>query len=158
MSHRYWFRCTQCGCLAAFDTRWPSQGYHCGRCETLQPLRNVVTEVGGRDLVCALTTAPVPVVVAFVAPRCGPCRTIEPALELWARQYAGRLLALRLDVDRHPQAAASFDVCVVPTMALWHRQKRLALVEGARDLTVLRDTLRLTLESEGLAEPVSTVA
>ena len=79
-------------------------------------------------------------------------------MDLWARSYAGRLLSLRLDVDRHPQSAASLDVCVVPTLMLWHRGKRLDRVEGVRDLSGLRDSIRATLEAEGLVRPVATCA
>ncbi len=62
--------------------------------------------------------ASVPVVVDFWAPWCGPCKMIEPALEALAREHAGRLKVVRLNVDEAPAISAKYGVRGIPLLML----------------------------------------
>lgn len=57
-----------------------------------------------------------PVVVDFWAPWCGPCKTLGPMLENAAEKSAGKFLLAKIDIDKHPNLAASFGVQSVPTV------------------------------------------
>jgi thioredoxin len=59
---------------------------------------------------------PLPVLVDFLAPWCGPCRMVAPVLEQLADELAGRLRAVRLNVDENPRTAGAYGVHGIPTL------------------------------------------
>jgi thioredoxin 2 len=50
--------------------------------------------------------ARLPVLVDLWAAWCAPCRMVSPVVGRAAREYAGRLKVVRVDVDRAPSVAA----------------------------------------------------
>jgi thioredoxin 2 len=62
--------------------------------------------------------ASVPVVVDFWAPWCGPCRMIAPALEQAARDHAGHLKVVKLNVDEAQEVAARYGAQSIPLLVI----------------------------------------
>ena len=60
--------------------------------------------------------SPVPVVVAFWAEWCGPCRMIGPALEELSAQYGDRVKIAKVNVDENPNSAAQLGVRGIPAL------------------------------------------
>jgi thioredoxin 1 len=60
--------------------------------------------------------SPLPVVVDFWAPWCGPCKMIAPTLEKIAGEYAGKLTIVKVNTDENPEWAMKFGVQGIPTM------------------------------------------
>ena len=60
--------------------------------------------------------SPVPVIVDFWAPWCGPCRAVAPHLDRIAKDYAGKLVIAKVNTDEHSEWASRFGVQGIPTM------------------------------------------
>ena len=57
-----------------------------------------------------------PVVVDFWAEWCGPCRMIAPAIEEIAKDFEGKAVVVKCDVDSSPGVAAKFGIRNIPTV------------------------------------------
>jgi thiol-disulfide isomerase/thioredoxin len=82
--------------------------------------------------------ATVPVVVVFRAPHCEACRALALSVAGLAEQYAGRLLALSVDVDRAPLVAEQYGVTAVPTLLVLQDGEELTRMVGFAPGTLLR--------------------
>lgn len=74
----------------------------------------------------------VPVVVDFWAPWCGPCRMVSPVIEELAKDYAGKVVVGKLNVDENPQTAGQFNVMSIPTIMLFKSGQPVKSMIGAQ--------------------------
>ena len=54
--------------------------------------------------------------VDFWAEWCGPCKMLAPAIEDLAKQYDGRALVGKVNVDEEPDLARRFGIMSIPTV------------------------------------------
>jgi len=59
------------------------------------------------------------VFIDFWATWCGPCRALAPTIEEVAKEYAGKAVIGKLDVDENPATAEKFQVFSIPTMIVF---------------------------------------
>jgi thioredoxin 2 len=85
----------------------------------------------GPDTFDAELAASVPVLVDFWAPWCGPCKLIEPALDELARERAGRLKIVRLNIDEGPAIAGRYGIQGVPTLMVARDGEEVDRLTGA---------------------------
>jgi thioredoxin 2 len=77
------------------------------------------------------TAASVPVVVDYWAAWCGPCRMISPVLEELAKQHAGHLKVVKVDVDANPQLAAQAGAQSIPLLVVMQDGREADRIVGA---------------------------
>ncbi len=100
----------------------------CANCHTPLPwLANAADD----DFDRVAGDSPVPVLVDLWAPWCGPCRMVAPGVEQAARQLAGRLKVVKVNVDEAPRVAARFNATSIPTLLVLDRGQVKARQVGA---------------------------
>lgn len=63
-----------------------------------------------------LKNGELPLVVDFWATWCGPCRMIAPIVEELAKEYDGKLVVGKCDVEENDGIAAEFGIRNIPTI------------------------------------------
>jgi len=110
----------------------------CGNCKAFLPW---IADAADADFAEIAEQATVPVLVDLWATWCGPCRMVSPALEQLAREKAGQIKLVKVDIDRAPKLAQRFTVQAVPTLMVLYRGEVIARQPGAAPLNVLRSWL-----------------
>lgn len=82
-----------------------------------------VTELSDKEFQSEVLQSPVPVLVDFWAPWCGPCRMIAPVVEELAGEYAGSVKVVKINIDDNPDAAMEYGVSSIPTLLIFKEGK-----------------------------------
>lgn len=72
-----------------------------------------------------------PVVVDFWAPWCTPCRMVSPIIEELAKEYHGKVVVGKMNVDEN-QVAGDFGVMSIPTVMIFKDGKPVKSMVGAQ--------------------------
>jgi thioredoxin 1 len=72
------------------------------------------------------------VVVDCWAVWCGPCRMVSPIIDELARDYAGKILFGKLNVDRNRKIPMEYQIMSIPTILIFKDGKLVDRLVGAR--------------------------
>jgi thioredoxin 2 len=135
--------CTSCGT----KNRVPAGASGVPRCAKCHVPLPWVTAAGDDDFDTVAGSVALPVLVDLWAEWCGPCRMVSPALEELARDMAGSLKLVKVDVDRAQAVARRFQVQGIPTLLLMRKGKVISRQTGAAPLPTLRRWVEDSLAS-----------
>jgi len=85
--------------------------------------------------------ASLPVLVDFWAVWCPPCIRIAPVVDELAREYNGRALVGKVDVDNNPMIAAKYGIRSIPALLIFKDGEVVEQILGAVPKQQLVDAL-----------------
>jgi thioredoxin 2 len=130
--------CSQCGRANRIPFEALTKTTRCGQCRNhIAPPAVPIEITDSAAFDAAAAASPLPILVDFWAPWCGPCRMVAPELERVARASAGRYLVVKVNTDEHTDLASHFRIRSIPTLALLsggHEIDRIAGVRPAQEI------------------------
>ena len=78
-----------------------------------------------------LITSNIPVLVDFYAEWCGPCKMMKPILEDVKAMKGEKVRVVKVDVDKHQELAAYYQIQSVPTLMIFKDGKQLWRQSGS---------------------------
>lgn len=82
------------------------------------------------------------VFVDFWAAWCGPCRMMIPMIDELAREYAGKVVFVKLNVDENQKTASNFGIMSIPTFVIMKDGSETARLVGAMPKEKLKEELK----------------
>lgn len=87
-----------------------------------------------------------PVLVDFWAEWCGPCRMVGPSVEELAKEYDGKAVIGKMDVDSNPNVSMQFGIRNIPALLYFKGGKVVDKQIGAVPKSVLAGKLDAQLK------------
>ncbi|MFG2760365.1 tetratricopeptide repeat protein [Streptomyces wuyuanensis] len=117
-------------------------------------------------------SAEVPVVIDFWAEWCEPCKQLSPVLERLAREYNGRFVLAKIDVEANQMLMQQFGIQGIPAVFAVVAGQALPLFQGLAPEPQIRETLDqliqvgeqrfgltgLTVDADGTADESAVAA
>jgi thioredoxin 2 len=91
----------------------------CGHCRAPLPSPGAPVDVPSASAYSQLKAlSPLPIVIDFWAPWCGPCRMMAPEFAKAAAMAKGEFLFAKINTDSLPDVASDFNLKGIPAVAL----------------------------------------
>ena len=85
--------------------------------------------------------SPIPVVVDFWAPWCGPCRMLHPTIEKLAGDYEGKVKVGKMNTDENQDTPGSLRISAIPTVVVFQNGKEVDRLVGVNGENKFKESL-----------------
>ena len=90
-------------------------------------------------------TSKKPILVDFYADWCGPCKMVSPAIEKVAKDFSGKVMTIKINVDKAQAAAAKYMIRSIPTIIMFKNGKDVMRLTGAQPYDVIKAEVQKNL-------------
>ena len=109
-------------------------------------LRNIREPLNLEDATFFQTINKFPIMlVDFWAPWCGPCRMMSPIIDQIGKDYLGKLVIGKINVDENPLIARQFSISSIPTLMLFKRGKEVNKIIGSVSKNKIDEMVKMHL-------------
>jgi thioredoxin 2 len=130
------------------NNRIPADKQHllpkCGHCKAPISMINhaVPVELGDQDFHDFVKQAPLPVMVDFFSPTCGPCQMMLPIVNAMARENINTFIIAKVDTSKNQHIALFFNIRGVPSFIFFKDGSLIDQISGAVSKDILEKRLR----------------
>jgi thioredoxin 2 len=115
----------------------------CGKCKAPLAVHLATPDgpVGLSDQNFANTVllSPLPTLVNFYSPNCGPCRLLSPIIRQIAKDCEGRLQVGTFNVEANQYIPSLYHIGGTPTLVLFQRAREVGRLEGYQPSATIRN-------------------
>jgi thioredoxin 1 len=86
-----------------------------------------------------------PILVDFYADWCGPCKMVSPAIEKVAKDFSGKLMTIKINVDKAQAAASKYQIQSIPTIMLFKGGESVMRLTGAQPYEAIKQEVQKNL-------------
>lgn len=84
--------------------------------------------------------------VDFWAPWCGPCRMMSPIIDQVGKEYIGKLVVGKVNVDENPNISGQFGISSIPTLILFKRGQPVKNIIGSVSKSRIDEMVKMHLK------------
>jgi thioredoxin 2 len=134
------------GCGRSNRVPFGAREARCAGCKSaLPPAAEPIEARDSRSFDALIAGSPLPVIVDFWAPWCGPCRMVAPEIARVAASNAGRYLVVKVNTDELTDLGGRYRIQSIPTMAVFDRGREVTRTAGARPAADIEAFVRQAL-------------
>jgi len=107
-----------------------------------------MTDVNETDLGNILKNSTGITVVEFYSTWCGPCKVLAPILDEMEKEFSGKMLFVKADIEQCMEIAKSNELVSVPTVLIFKGGKKLGTIRGLREKKTYQSEFTKVLENK----------
>ena len=111
----------------------------------LQKTNNMALELNDSIFEEKVLKSDKPVLVDFWAEWCGPCRMVGPIIDELSKDYEGKAVVGKIDVDANQEFAAKYGVRNIPTVLLFKDGELVSRQVGVAPKKTYEDAINAAL-------------
>lgn len=102
----------------------------------------MIVEITNQNFEAIVLNNKKPIILDFWAPRCGPCKILNPYFDEFAEKYQDDIIIGKINVDDNSDVAAQFGIRGIPTILFIKDGKILDKQIGVTSKKALEDKLK----------------